>query len=70
MGRRRDRQTCVRGDFSENSAQIGRDPVPYGIEANRQTIGEVIDYALEQGIINNRVSVESLFAANTLGLTG
>ena len=41
----------------------GRDPVPYGVEANRQTIAEVIDYALEQGIINKRVSVESLFAA-------
>ena len=48
----------------------GRDPVPYGIEPNRQTIGEVIDYALEQGIINKRVSVEELFAANTLGLIG
>ena len=48
----------------------GRDPLPYGVEANRQTMGEVIDYALEQGIITKRVSVDSLFAANTLGLTG
>ena len=48
----------------------GHDPVPYGIEPNRQTIVEVIDYALEQGIINKRVSVEELFAANTLGLIG
>ena len=48
----------------------GRDPLPYGVDANRQTMGEVIDYALEQGIINKRVSVDSLFAANTLGLTG
>ncbi len=48
----------------------GRDPLPYGIAPNRQTIGEVIDYALEQGIINKRVSVEELFAANTLGLIG
>jgi 4,5-dihydroxyphthalate decarboxylase len=48
----------------------GRDPLPYGLEPNRQTIGEVIDYALEQGIINQRVSVDSLFAANTLNLQG
>ena len=46
----------------------GRDPLPYGIAPNRKTLGEVIDYALEQGIINRRVSVEELFAANTLGL--
>ncbi len=46
----------------------GRDPLPSGIAPNRKTLGEVIDYALEQGIINRRVSVEELFAANTLGL--
>ena len=48
----------------------GRDPLPYGMAPNRQTIGEVIEYALEQGIINKRVSAEELFAANTLGLIG
>ena len=48
----------------------GRDPLPYGISPNRQAMGEVIQYALEQGIINKRVSIDELFAANTLGLTG
>jgi len=48
----------------------GRDPLPYGIEPNRQTLEEVIQAALDQGIITRRVTVEDLFAANTHGLVG
>ncbi len=40
----------------------GRDPLPYGVEANRGTIEELIDHALSQKIIDRRPAVESLFA--------
>jgi 4,5-dihydroxyphthalate decarboxylase len=46
----------------------GRDPLPYGIAPNRQALEEVIQSALEQGIITRPVTVEELFARNTHGL--
>jgi 4,5-dihydroxyphthalate decarboxylase len=46
----------------------GRDPLPYGIAPNRQTLEEVIQSALEQRIITHSVTVEELFARNTHGL--
>ncbi|HLK51585.1 MAG TPA: ABC transporter substrate-binding protein [Bryobacteraceae bacterium] len=48
----------------------GSDPLPYGIEPNRQALEELIGYAVEQGILPRRVAVEDLFPANTHGLTG
>lgn len=48
----------------------GRDPLPYGIEPNRQTLEEIIQAALDQGIITRRVTVEDLFAVTTYGLVG
>ena len=48
----------------------GRDPLPYGIEPNRQALEEIIQYALEQRIIAQPVTVEELFAPNTHGLLG
>lgn len=48
----------------------GRDPLPYGIEPNRQALEDVIQYALEQRIIARPVIVEELFAPNTHGLLG
>jgi 4,5-dihydroxyphthalate decarboxylase len=50
--------------------EVMDDPLPYGIEPNRPTLEKLIDHALTQGIITRRVSVESLFAESTLGLTG
>jgi 4,5-dihydroxyphthalate decarboxylase len=46
----------------------GRDPLPYGIAPNRKTLEEVIQAALEQGIITRPVAVEEVFARNTHGL--
>jgi 4,5-dihydroxyphthalate decarboxylase len=40
----------------------GADPLPYGIEANRATIEELIDHALAQRILTRRPEIESLFA--------
>ncbi|HEV2202418.1 MAG TPA: hypothetical protein VGR73_21585 [Bryobacteraceae bacterium] len=48
----------------------GRDPLPYGIEPNRQALEEIVQYALEQRIIARPVTVEELFAPNTHGLLG
>ena len=49
---------------------ITGDPLPYGIEPNRQVLEELIGHALKQGIIAKRVSVDELFAASTRGLLG
>ena len=44
------------------------EPLPYGIEANRVTLETFIEWNVEQGIIPERVSVEDVFAKDTLGL--
>jgi len=46
------------------------DPLPYGIEPNRAVIEELIENALAQGIITERVSVDELFAPETRKLVG
>jgi 4,5-dihydroxyphthalate decarboxylase len=43
----------------------GKDPLPYGIAPNRKTLEEVIQSALEQGIITRPVTPEELFAHST-----
>ena len=48
----------------------GADPLPYGVEANRQMLETVIRYAGEQGIISQPFSVEELFARGTHELLG
>ena len=48
----------------------GKDPLPYGVTPNRQTLEEVIEYAMEQGVITHGAKVEELFPANTLELAG
>jgi 4,5-dihydroxyphthalate decarboxylase len=47
----------------------GGDPLPYGIAPNRKTLEELIQSALEQGIITRFVTPEELFPRSTLGLT-
>jgi 4,5-dihydroxyphthalate decarboxylase len=44
------------------------DPLPYGIESNRQMLEAVIRHSVEQGIIARAVAVEELFPANTRDL--
>ena len=48
----------------------GRDPLPYGIEPNRQALEEAIQGALEQKIITTPVEIEDLFPRNTHALVG
>jgi 4,5-dihydroxyphthalate decarboxylase len=48
----------------------GADPLPYGIAPNRQMIDTVMQYAIEQKILERPFSIEELFAPGTLGLVG
>ena len=48
--------------FFRRVMDITGDPLPYGIEPNRRMLEDVIEYALEQGIIHRRVAVDELFA--------
>jgi 4,5-dihydroxyphthalate decarboxylase len=51
-------------------AITGADPLPYGIEANRQVLEQAISAAVEQGIILRAHRLEEIFPGNTLTLTG
>jgi 4,5-dihydroxyphthalate decarboxylase len=50
--------------------QITGDPLPYGIAPNRREIEAVIQYSVEQGILQKPFAVEEVFAAGTLDLAG
>lgn len=45
------------------------DPLPYGIEPNRQVLEELIGHARRQQILRNPVKLEDVFAKATHGLT-
>lgn len=49
--------------------QLGGDPLPYGIEANRKVLDELITHAMTQKILTKPVRIESLFAPSTLSLS-
>jgi 4,5-dihydroxyphthalate decarboxylase len=48
----------------------GRDPLPYGLEANRKVLENLIQHALTQRIITKPITVEELFAPSTHKLVG
>jgi 4,5-dihydroxyphthalate decarboxylase len=47
---------------------FGADPFPYGIEANRPMLEIMIQFSKEQGLIEERMDVEELFAESTRNL--
>jgi 4,5-dihydroxyphthalate decarboxylase len=49
-------------------AITGTDPLPYGIEPNRAVIEELIGHAVNQHILDERPTVDELFAAGTRDL--
>jgi hypothetical protein len=48
----------------------GADPLPYGVEPNRQMIKAVMQYAVEQEILTASFTMDALFAHGTLDLIG
>ena len=40
---------------------VGDDPLPYGIEPNRDSIEALIHYSVQQGLMPRRLSIEELF---------
>lgn len=44
---------------------LGEDFWPYGIEKNQKEIETLIQYSVEQGLINKRLKIEEIFAENT-----
>jgi 4,5-dihydroxyphthalate decarboxylase len=48
---------------------ITGDPLPYGIDANRQALEAIVRHSVEQGILPRPVAVEELFPENTRTLT-
>jgi len=49
--------------------EITGDPLPYGIEPNRQMLEAIVRYCVEQGILSQPVAVEELFPPSTRALT-
>jgi 4,5-dihydroxyphthalate decarboxylase len=56
--------------LQQRVAAITGDPLPYGIAPNRAVLEAVIQYSVEQGILQRPFTVEELFPENTHGLTG
>jgi hypothetical protein len=51
--------------LEETDALLGRDPFPYGLEANHATLETFLGYCLEQGLIDRPLTVHELFAPET-----
>ncbi len=47
---------------------FGADPFPYGLEANRPMLENLVQYSHEQGLTPEKMKVKELFAASTLDL--
>ena len=48
----------------------GSDPLPYGIEANRGVLEELVAHAVDQHILSVAPDVDALFADDTRTLAG
>jgi 4,5-dihydroxyphthalate decarboxylase len=53
-----------RGTVKDLHDLVGDDPWPYGIKANRHVLEDFVEGALQEGLIRNRMSVESLFPSD------
>lgn len=52
--------------FEEERKIFGADPWPHGLRRNRANLERFIGYSQDQGLIERKLNVEELFAANTL----
>lgn len=46
------------------------DPLPYGVEPNRETLEDLMEQAIRQHILTRKVELDELFAGPVRGLTG
>ena len=51
----------ARNEFESQVAEMGPDPWPSGIKANRANIEAFIRYSLDQGLIDRAIAVEEMF---------
>ena len=58
--------------MEETFALMGKDFWPYGLEPNRKTLGKLLQYMREQGLLpeDYKPQLEELFAPNTLEAFG
>lgn len=52
----------VHAHVAETEAIMGKDPWPYGIEANRKTLTALVHYLRRQGLIDREPALEEIFA--------
>jgi 4,5-dihydroxyphthalate decarboxylase len=52
--------------FEEERQAFGDDPWPNGVKKNRANLARFIGYSTDQGLMEKKLEVEELFAANTL----
>jgi len=50
----------------EERALLGVDPWPYSIEDNQRALETLLDYAVEQGLTEQRLDIKEIFAPATL----
>jgi 4,5-dihydroxyphthalate decarboxylase len=62
-----DKPTAV-DEVHRRVMEITGDPLPYGVDANRKVLDELIGHAGTQGIISRRVAAEEMFHPSTRGL--
>jgi 4,5-dihydroxyphthalate decarboxylase len=51
--------------LTEHVLALGRDPLPYGIAANRPMLERMMRYAVAQGVIGAPMAIDGLFAVGT-----
>jgi len=57
--------TSANDQVFQRVMDITGDPLPYGIEPNRQALEAIVQYSVEQGILRQHVAVEELFPLST-----
>jgi 4,5-dihydroxyphthalate decarboxylase len=57
-------------ELEETRALMGDDFYSYGIENNRKALETLFRYSYEQGLASQELTIEELFAPDSLKLTG
>jgi len=52
--------------FEEEKTAFGDDPWPHGVKRNRANLQRFMEYSLDQGLMEKKLTVEDLFASDTL----